>query len=79
MAALHGSARVFIGPALSAFVPNIVPAALMPRAVAMSSMAWQIGAIAGPALAGLLYGVGPALPYWIVERRCWSSALQRCC
>jgi MFS family permease len=64
LAALHGSARVFIGPAMSAFVPNIVPAALMPRAIAMSSMAWQTGAIVGPALAGLLFGAGAALPYW---------------
>ena len=27
-------------------------------------MAWQFGAIAGPALAGLLYGMDHALPYW---------------
>lgn len=64
LAALHGTARVFIGPAMSAFAPNIVPAALMPRAVALSSMAWQTGSIGGPALAGLLFAVGPALPYW---------------
>ena len=64
LAALHGSARVFIGPAMSAFVPNIVPASLLPRAIAMSSMAWQTGAIVGPAVAGLLFGAGAALPYW---------------
>ena len=64
LAALHGSARGFIGPAMSAFVPNIVPPALLPRAVALSSMSWQGGAIGGPALAGLLYGVDAALPYW---------------
>ena len=64
LAALHGSARGFIGPAMSAFVPNIVPPALLPRAIALSSMSWQSGAIGGPALAGLLYGVDAALPYW---------------
>jgi MFS family permease len=69
LAALHGSARVFIGPAMSAFVPNLVPAPLMPRAIAMSSMAWQTGAIFGPALAGLLFGAGSSLPYFM------SSAL----
>ena len=69
LAALHGSARVFIGPAMSAFVPNLVPAPLMPRAIAMSSMAWQTGTIFGPALAGLLFGAGASLPYWM------SSAL----
>jgi MFS family permease len=55
---------VFIAPALSAVVPNIVPAPLIPRAMALSSMAWQTGAIAGPALAGLLYGAQQSLPYW---------------
>ncbi len=64
-AALHGTARVFIGPALSAFTPNIVPAPLMPRAIALGSMAWQTGAIGGPALAGLLFGLESALPYWV--------------
>jgi MFS family permease len=64
LAALHGTARVFIMPALSAFAPNIVPAALMPRAIAMGSIAWQAGAIGGPALAGLLFGIDSAAPYW---------------
>ena len=64
LAALHGTARVFIGPALSAVVPNIVPAALIPRAMALSAMSWQAGAIGGPAMAGLLYGLDHALPYW---------------
>ncbi len=65
LAALHGMARVFIAPALSAFAPNIVPASLMPRAIAFSSMAWQAGAIGGPALAGLLFGLDAAAPYWV--------------
>ncbi|MBM3595330.1 MAG: MFS transporter [Alphaproteobacteria bacterium] len=64
LAAMHGTARVFIGPALSAVTPNIVPVPLIPRAMAMSSMAWQSGAIGGPALAGMLYGMGHASPYW---------------
>lgn len=64
MAALHGVARVFIGPAMSAFVPNIVPAALMPRAMALGSLSWQGGSIGGPALAGVLFAMSPALPYW---------------
>ena len=65
LAAMHGMARVFIAPALSAFTPNIVPAPLMPRAIALGSMAWQIGAIGGPALAGVLFGIDAALPYWL--------------
>ena len=65
MAALHGTARVFIGPALSAIGPNIVPAAILPRAIAMSSIARQTASVAGPALGGYLFALSPALPYWV--------------
>nr|MBA3898250.1 MFS transporter [Sphingomonadaceae bacterium] len=64
MAALHGVARVFVGPAMSAIAPNIVPAPLLPRAIAMSSIAWQSASVAGPALGGFLYAAHPAMPYW---------------
>lgn len=64
LAALHGTARVFIGPALSSIAPNIVPAELMPKAIAINSMAWQIGSVGGPAIAGLLFSGHPSLPYW---------------
>lgn len=63
LAGLHGTVRTFIGPAQSSIAPNIVPGALMPRAVAISAMAWQIGSVAGPALAGVLFGLYPALPH----------------
>jgi MFS family permease len=65
LAAMHGVARVFIGPAMSAIAPNLVPASLLPRAIAMSSIAWQSASVAGPAVGGFLYAIGPALPYWM--------------
>lgn len=64
LAALHGSARVFVGPATSSMVPNVVPADLMPRAIALSSIAWQAGSVAGPATVGLLFAQHPSSPYW---------------
>jgi len=64
MGALHGAARVFLGPSLTAIAPNIVPAHLIPRAIALNSLSWMTGAIAGPAIAGLLYAGNAALPYW---------------
>jgi MFS family permease len=64
MAALHGAARVFIGPSVSAIVPNVVPAAQLPKAIAFSSIAWQSGAVIGPSMAGFLLAADPALPYW---------------
>ncbi len=63
VAALLGVARAFAGPAFSALAPNLVPRDLLPRAIALSSMAWQAGAIAGPAIGGILYDVTPHLPY----------------
>jgi MFS family permease len=65
VAALLGVARAFAGPALGALAPNLVPRELLPRAIALSSMAWQSGAIAGPAIGGLLYDVSPHLPYGV--------------
>lgn len=60
---LHGATRVFIGPALGSIVPNIIPAELLPKAIAMNTLAWQIPAIAGPALAGLMFAHTPESPY----------------
>jgi len=65
LAALHGSARVFVGPSVAAIVPNIVPPAMLPRAIAMSSIAWQIASVGGPAAAGLLFAQGRDWPYWV--------------
>ena len=65
IAALLGVARAFAGPALGALAPNLVPRALLPRAIALSSTAWQSGAIAGPALGGFLYDLDPHMPYGI--------------
>jgi MFS family permease len=65
IAALLGVARAFAGPALSALAPNLVPLEILPRAIAMSSIAWQVGAIAGPALGGYLYAFAPHMPYTV--------------
>lgn len=69
MAALHGAARVFIGPAISSIVPNVVPADILPKAVATGSIAWQSASVLGPALGGFLLARGDALPY------VWSAVL----
>ncbi|MFB0611451.1 MFS transporter [Aurantiacibacter poecillastricola] len=63
VAVVLGIARAFAGPALSALAPNLVPAKILPNAIALSSIAWQSGMIVGPAVGGVLYEVAPALPY----------------
>lgn len=63
VAILLGIARAFAGPALSALAPNLVPKAILPNAIALSSIAWQVGMIVGPAIGGYLYVFSPSAPY----------------
>ena len=63
IAVVLGVVRAFNGPALSALAPNLVPKAILPNAIALSSIAWQTGMIVGPAIGGYLYALVPALPY----------------
>ena len=63
VAALLGVGRAFAAPALSALAPNLVPRDVLPRAIAMNSVAWQAGSILGPPAGGYLYGVAPFAPY----------------
>ncbi len=75
LAAAHGAARVFSGPAMSSIAPNIVPPPLLPRAIALSSIAFTAGQMAGPALGGLLFARSPALPYLVSAAMLSCSAL----
>jgi MFS family permease len=65
VAGLLGVARAFAMPALQALSPNLVPRAILPRAIAMSSISWQVGAVAGPAIGGYLYALSPHMPYTV--------------
>ena len=78
VAALLGVARAFAGPALGALAPNLVPREILPNAIALSSTAWQTGAIAGPALGGILYDVTPHLPLRAQRGRCSPSRPSAC-
>ena len=62
-AAVFGVTRAFAGPAYSALAPNLVPRESLPTAIAVSSIAWQVGTIIGPSLGGFLYGIHPDLAY----------------
>ena len=65
MAAMHGVARVFLAPAMSSIVPNIVPASILPRAIAFNSMAWQSATVIGPGIGGILFARQADIPYWL--------------
>ncbi|MBB4154248.1 MFS family permease [Sphingomonas jinjuensis] len=58
-----GVARAFAGPAYSSLAPNLVPRESLPTAIAISTLAWQTGTIAGPSVGGLLYAIHPDVAY----------------
>lgn len=60
---LYGSARGFSGPAGRALLPFLVPPEKLPRALASASSITQLAIIAGPALGGFAYALGPAVAY----------------
>jgi MFS family permease len=60
---LLGASRAFELPTLHATLPGLVPASVLPRAVAASASANQAATIGGPALGGLLYAINPTIAY----------------
>ena len=58
-----GAARSFDITASQTMLPGIVPAATLPRAVAVIASSNQAATIAGPALGGVLYIAGPSVVY----------------
>ena len=53
-----GCANAIGFPAFQAMLPDLVPRADVPGAVALSSAQWNLGRVIGPALAGLVIGLG---------------------
>lgn len=67
VAVLLGLARAFAGPAFSALAPNLVPREVLPTAIALSSISWQVGAIIGPAIGGFAYAHAQSGAYWLAS------------
>jgi MFS family permease len=63
LSVLLGAVRAFQLPATQALTPLLVPAAVLPRALAFSSGGLQAAVIAGPALGGFVYTAGAPAVY----------------
>ena len=81
---IFGTATAFESPASSALLPAVAPPGALQRATAISTAAWQVSIISGPALGGLAYAVSPGLPYtimavfWVLAGLAtWLIALER--
>jgi MFS family permease len=61
--ALIGIATAFEDPAAAALLPAVAPQGMMQKATAVSTAAWQVATICGPALGGLAYAASPGAPY----------------
>ena len=61
--AVFGIARGFYGPAAQSLLAFLVPPQRLPKSIALSASAYQVAVIAGPALGGFIYAVGPAQTY----------------
>jgi MFS family permease len=61
--AVFGAAIAFESPAAAAILPGVAPDGMLQRAAALSTGAFQVATISGPALGGLIYAVAPGAPY----------------
>lgn len=60
-----GVARAFTSPAMQSLLPNLVPRSFFAQAVALNSSTWQLAAISGPALGGVLYLAGAKVAFGV--------------
>lgn len=60
---LFGIARAFTAPPGQSMVAFLVPPEKLPRAVAMNSSVFSTAVIAGPAIGGFVYALGPVVTY----------------
>jgi MFS family permease len=58
LTALAAGVAAFDNPARQSLVPNLVKREHLVNAVSLNTLMWQIGTIVGPALTGILIGVG---------------------
>ena len=59
----YGAGRAFEQPGMQSWLPTLVPARSFARRAAQNSLTSQSAVIVGPALGGLLYLAGPAVPF----------------
>src|SRR4051794_3646492 len=63
LAGLAGAANAVGSPAGRALPPTLVPMEMVPSAVTMRSIAFQVSVITGPAIGGLLFTIAPEIVY----------------
>jgi MFS family permease len=72
---VSGFARSFLQPARTALGAELLPRELYANAVTWRSLVWQVAAVAGPALGGLLYGFASATAAYSLDVALITTAL----
>lgn len=62
---IFGIERAFMSPAVQSLAPNLVPEHALSNAIAWNSSSWQLAAITGPVIGGLLYGISATTAYTV--------------
>ncbi len=70
-----GTARAFQMPAQQALIPLLVPQAILGQAIAFNAGSMQAAIIAGPAIGGVLYILGPNAVYLVSTVLLLAAAL----
>ncbi len=68
--AIFGTATAFESPAAAALLPAVAPEGMFQKGTALSTGAFQVASISGPAIGGLVYALSPAAPYAVMAT-CW--------
>ncbi len=71
--AVIGIAKAFESPASAALLPGVTPEGMLQKATAISSAAFQMAVITGPAIGGFAYALAPGVPY-VLMAACWFVA-----
>jgi MFS family permease len=64
--AVFGVTNAFESPAVAALLPGVAPEGMLQRASAISTGAFQVAMIGGPALGGIAYAFAPSAPYAVM-------------
>jgi len=64
--AVFGITNAFESPAAAALLPGVAPEGMLQRASAISTGAFQVAMIGGPALGGIAYAFAPGAPYAVM-------------
>lgn len=75
LAVCTGVASAIGAPASRSITPTLIPADVLPSAMAVHSTGWQSAVVAGPAFGGVLFAISPVLVYGVAAGLAFAAGL----